>query len=135
MKPKRPPLLRRSEINITPLIDVLLVLLVIFMVITPLNPTLHEASVPQQAEEPRPESATSPLVISIEATGRMRISQEAVEPPELGSRLEAIFRSRADRTIYLSADSDLLFNDVVSVIAVARRAGASRVGLMTEAVE
>ena len=135
MKPGRGSPLQRADINITPLVDVLLVLLVIFMVITPRTATGLDAAIPRQDFRPQGESANTPIVVSIDAARRIWINQDPVEPRELASRLRNVFRSRMNRTLFLNADPDLLFNDVALIIDRARGAGASRVGLLTEAIE
>jgi biopolymer transport protein TolR len=126
--------LPRAEINVTPFIDILLVLLVIFMTISPSVPTGLKAAVPQQTlaeQRPQPEQT---LVLSVDRSGTITINQDKVEPPHLIERLQAVFKTRKDRTIFLQADHDVLFNDVAQLIDAAKSAGADRLGLMTEQI-
>jgi biopolymer transport protein ExbD len=134
MKKKRRRIVPRADINVTPFIDILLVLLVIFMTISPTPRAGLNAAVPQPPPpvptERKPENV---IVLSMDRNGNIKINQEEVELSRLVERLQDIFRSRSDRTIFLQADEDLLFNDVAQVIDAAKGAGAGQLGLMREA--
>ena len=120
----------KSEINITPLIDVLLVLIVIFMVIAPMTPKGLPASVPQLGQPDKAKQDRT-LVLSLGQDGSIRLNQEPLEFASILPRLREVFSTRADRTIFVQADDEILFNEVAQVIDTARGAGADRVGLMT----
>jgi len=122
----------KSDINMTPMIDVLLVLIIIFMVITPLTPKGLEALVPQP---PPPgahanEADMRTVVISINADHSMLINAESVDDQRLGPRLEEIFKTRAERVVFVKGDPNLEFNAVAKVIDIAHGAQIDKVGLM-----
>ena len=130
MNKRRRRILPRGDINVTPFIDILLVLLVIFMVITPTVPTGLRAAVPQQPPPgPRHQEPEKVVVLSMDRNGTIKINQEKVELARLIERLQDIFKTRGDRTMFLQADDELLFNDIAQLIDAAKGAGASRIGL------
>jgi len=135
MTKRRRRILPRADINVTPFIDILLVLLVIFMTISPTRRTGLNAAVPQ-LPPPGPQQPKSEevVVLSMNRNGMIKINQEEVDPSHLIERLQDIFKTRNDRTMFVQADDELLFNDVAQVIDAAKGAGVERLGLMTEQI-
>jgi len=127
----------KADINMTPMIDVLLVLIIIFMVITPLTPKGLEALVPQPpppgAQQNQSDQRT--VVIVINADHSMLINAESVTEDKLGSRLEEIFKTRAERVVFVKGDPNIEFAWVARAIDTAHGAGIDKVGLMTAKVE
>jgi biopolymer transport protein TolR len=127
----------KSDINMTPMIDVLLVLIIIFMVITPLTPKGLEALVPQPPPPNQPPNTSDQrtVVIVIDKDHKMFINQDPVQENVLGTRLTDIFKTRAERVVFVKGDPDLEFQWVAKAIDIAHGAGIDKVGLMTAKVE
>ena len=130
-----------AEINVTPLIDVLLVLLIIFMVITPLTPKGLEALVPQPPPpnakpEPNDRTVVVQVLDSNQGKPKLKINQEDVSWDNLGARLTDIFKTRAERVMFVKGDPDIEFQNVAQVIDIAKGTQVvDKVGLITAKIE
>jgi biopolymer transport protein ExbD len=118
--------------NVTPLIDVLPVLIIIFMVITPIAPRGLHALVPPQAGAPVPANVASrEIVISVGLDGALEINRQPVTFAALGERLADLYRRQINNHVFVRGERGLEYQAVAQVIDVARGAGWERIGLMT----
>ena len=124
----------RPDINVTPLIDVLLVLLIIFMVISPAKPHRFAAQVPQPGAPTDSAPSLPPPVIAVEAGGGLRLNDREMSVGEVAGELNRLMSERAadDRTVLISGAPTLAYHQVIGVIDLAKGAGASRQGLILD---
>jgi biopolymer transport protein ExbD len=128
----------KADINVTPLIDVLLVLLIIFMVITPLTPHGLDTLVPQPPppnQPPPPPSQDPNVVVEVKKDTSMEINGQPVNEKDLQNRLEDIFKTRATKVVFVKGDPDIDYRFVAQAIDDAKGAGLDKVGIMTPKVE
>ncbi len=124
----------KSDINITPYIDILLVLLIIFMVIQPTIQYDLEARVPEKPPEVMPEDViiqSDAIVVTFLGDGSIQINQDPVRMDQLGDRLFNIYSARAKKDMFIQGDSDLAFGEVVEIMDIAKGAGVGDIGLLT----
>lgn len=120
-----------SEINVTPMVDVMLVLLIIFMVTTPLIQQGVKVNLPETKAAPV-DGTDKKLVVSIDANKRVFIGEAEITLAEFEQKLKANAKAQADKEMYLHADRDLPYGVVVDVMAAAQRAGVTNVGMITD---
>src|ERR1700719_4952736 len=126
-----------AEMNVVPLIDILLVLLIIFMVITPLIPKGLDTLVPQPNpnQQQNVELENKTVVVQVATNGKLKINNEDTTWEGLGPRMEQIFKDRAEKVAFVKGDNDVLFMDVARAIDIMRSSGIDKVGLITAKLE
>jgi biopolymer transport protein TolR len=123
-----------SEINVTPLVDVMLVLLIIFMVTAPMMMQGVEVNLPQTKAQSI-KTKEDPLILTVNKKGEIFLEDHAMKLEELGPKIETIFKYRRDKEVILRADKDIPYGFVIKVMAEAKRAGVTKLGMVTEPLE
>ncbi|HXQ22890.1 MAG TPA: protein TolR [Candidatus Acidoferrales bacterium] len=120
-----------SNINVTPLVDVMLVLLVIFMVTAPILQQGVSINLPK-VKAAALTGEEQQLVVAVNRTGQVFLNDTPTTLPELGPKLQAILKLRPDRQVFLRADQTVKYGEVMRVIATVKGAGVERLGMVTE---
>ena len=122
------------QMNVTPLVDVVLVLLIIFMVVAPLLvKQLHLATPPQQTQAAPPQTPDDPQVlVRLDADGTVRLNSAPIDPAALEDKLRRVFAARVDDVVFFEADDAANYAQAVRVMDTLRAAGALTIGVVTE---
>ena len=122
-----------AQINVTPLVDVMLVLLIIFMVTAPMLDQGIKVNLPEVSHAPSISQSHEPLVVSVTREGTIGIGHSRVNTPEkLVPVLEQVLKGATDREVFLEADRDVPYGRVVQVMAAIRRAGVQKLGMVSQ---
>ncbi|HTO88024.1 MAG TPA: biopolymer transporter ExbD [Thermoanaerobaculia bacterium] len=124
----------KSDINITPLVDVVLVLLIIFMVITPLLQMGYDVKVPPKSTNPNPTIDPDQLIVSLTAQNKLFLNKQELTAPQLSTQLTSILKNRRDKTVFFSGDDGATYGEVARVMDLCRSAGATNIGIVLETV-
>ena len=125
----------QSDINVTPLVDIVLVLLIIFMVTAPMMQEGMSVNVPEVASAPLEQHEQEPVILVIDKNGKLKIKRTELTIDQLSQELGTIFEERADKTLYLRADADASYGMVVQAMALAKQAGATKLSMITRPPE
>ena len=123
-----------SDINVTPLVDVMLVLLIIFMVTAPMMMQGVDVNLPQTKAQSI-KTKEDPLILTVNKKGEIFLEESAMKLEELGPKIETIFKYRREKEVILRADKDIPYGFVIKVMAEAKRAGVTKLGMVTEPLE
>jgi biopolymer transport protein TolR len=121
-----------ADINVTPLVDVMLVLLIIFMITAPMLHQGVEVALPRADAETLPLRVEDPLVLTVNRDGLVYVEDTPVHPSQIAERLLPILERRGDDTVFLKGDRDVAYGRVIEVLDLLHQAGVTRIGMITE---
>lgn len=121
-----------ADINVTPLVDVMLVLLIIFMITAPMLHQGVEVALPRAEAETLPLRVDDPLVLSVNRDGLVYIQDTPVHPTQIAERLLPMLEARGDDTVFLKGDRNVDYGRVIEVLDLLHQAGVTRIGMITE---
>lgn len=121
-----------SDINVTPLVDVMLVLLIIFMITAPMLHQGIEVALPRADADNLPMRVDDPLVLSINREGLIFLDDEPVHPTRIGERLLPLLEARGDDSVFIKGDRDVPYGRVIELLDILHQAGITRIGMITE---
>ena len=124
-----------SDINVTPMVDVMLVLLIIFMVTAPMLNTGVDIDLPQAEAAPIPDDPEGKLILAMDKTGGVRLGDVPVKWEELEVKLSTNAKVKADGELYVDADKSLPYGTVIQLMAIAKKAGVTKLLMMTEPID
>jgi len=123
-----------SEINVTPFVDVMLVLLIIFMVTAPMMMQGVEVNLPETKAQSI-KTKEDPLILTVNKKGEIYLEEHPLKLEELGAKIETIFKYRREKELILRADKDIPYGVVIKVMAEVKRSGVTKLGMVTEPLE
>ena len=121
-----------AEINVTPLVDVMMVLLIVFMIAAPMLHQGIEVNLPEADAETLPLRVDDPLVVSMNEQGLVFVQNKPIHPSQLVDRLLPLLQARGDKSLFLKGDRDLPYGKVIEVLDVLHSGGITQIGLVTE---
>jgi len=124
-----------ADINVTPLVDVMLVLLIIFMITAPMLHQGIEVALPQADAEPIALKVDDPLILSINRDGLVYVQDEPIHPSQLMERLTPLLEARGEDTVFLKGDRELPYGTIMEVLVILNKGGVLQVGMVTEKPE
>ena len=125
----------KSEINVTPLVDVVLVLLIIFMIVIPMTQVGYAVNTPPKVTGVVPPTASDQLIVRMDKDGRIFINKEAVAEADFANRFREVIRNRENKIVFFAADGELLYDKVATLMDLCRDNGAKNIGIVFDDIK